>query len=460
MRAMQTVAAISTPYGKGGVALIRITGEDAIAVAQRVAVRTAGIPLSDTPSGKAVRVTFLDGTDAFDDGLITLFRAPHSFTGEDTAELSCHGGILLTQKLLSAVFAAGAYPAGAGEFTRRAFQNGKITLSQAEAVGGLIDAKSDRFLTVSLLQCRGALSEKLLSLTDRLRFLISSVYAYIDYPDEDMTDVPVPELQKRLRELIDELQILCNSHSYGRAISEGIRTVLIGKPNTGKSALLNALAGEERAIVTEIAGTTRDVVREQVRLGDLLLNLSDTAGLRESDDPVEKLGVGRSLAALQEAELVLAVFDGSLPPDEQDEEVLRQINACGKEANTVFLLNKSDLGTVYEAYNRLLPQEAIPVSALKKSGMDELQQAVRGKIGAGDVNTDSLGEIVVGARQYATLCKAKEQLTDALSALDGFSQDVAGLDMERALATLEEVDGRTATEEIVDEIFSHFCVGK
>lgn len=459
MHTMRTVAAISTPYGKGGVALIRITGEDAIAVAQRVALRIAGTPLADTPSAKAVRVTFVENGEAFDDGLVTLFRAPHSFTGEDTAELCCHGGLFLTQKLLGAVFSAGAFPAGAGEFTRRAFQNGKLSLSQAEAIGGLIDAKNDRFLTVSLLQCRGALSEKLRTLTERLKLLIVSVYAYIDYPDEDMTDVPVPELQERLRELIGELQALCDSHAYGRAISEGVCTVLIGKPNTGKSALLNALAGEDRAIVTEIPGTTRDVVREQVKLGDLLLNLSDTAGLRESDDPVEKLGVGRSLAALREAELVLAVFDGSAPPDGQDEEVLRQIRSCGKEASTVFLLNKSDIKDADTAYDGFLP-EALAVSALQRRGLDRLEQAVRRKIGVGDVETDSLGEIVVGARQYAALSKAKEQLTDALRALDGFSQDVAGLDMEQALATLEEVDGRTASEEIVNEIFSHFCVGK
>ena len=460
MHTTRTVAAISTPYGKGGVALIRITGEDAIAIAQQVAKRTAGTSLADTPSAKAVRVTFVENGEAFDDGLVTLFRAPHSFTGEDTAELCCHGGLFLTQKLLCAVFAAGAFPAGAGEFTRRAFQNGKLSLSQAEAIGGLIDAKNDRFLTVSLLQCRGALSEKLCSLTDRLKLLIVSVYAYIDYPDEDMTDVPVPELQEQLRVLIGELQTLCDSHAYGRAISEGVRTVLIGKPNTGKSALLNALAGEDRAIVTEIPGTTRDVVREQVKLGDLLLNLSDTAGLRESDDPVEKLGVGRSLAALQEAELVLAVFDGSAPPDGQDEEVLRQIRSCGKEACTVFLLNKADIKDADPSYNAFLPESTLAVSALQKSGMDRLEQAVRKKIGAGDVEPDSLGEIVVGARQYAALSKAKAQLTDALRALDGFSQDVAGLDMEQALATLEEVDGRTASEEIVNEIFSHFCVGK
>ena len=198
MNPFHTVAAISTPYGKGGVALVRVTGEDAIAIAQRVAERQNSLPLSETPSAKAVRVTCRDGDQPFDDGLLTLFRAPHSYTGEDTAELCCHGGLFVTQKLLGAVFAAGATPAGPGEFTRRAFRNGKLSLSQAEAIGGLIDAKNDRCLTVSLLQSKGALSEKLSSVAERLRFLISSVYAFIDYPDEDMTDVSVPKLRQTL----------------------------------------------------------------------------------------------------------------------------------------------------------------------------------------------------------------------------------------------------------------------
>lgn len=454
---MRTVAAISTPYGKGGVALIRISGENAIAIAQKVAVRTGNQPLSETPSNKAVRVTFVGGGTAFDDGLITLFRAPHSFTGEDTAELSCHGGILLTQKLLSAVFSAGAFPAGAGEFTRRAFQNGKISLSQAEAIGGLIDAKSDRCLTVSLLQCRGALSEKMQNLCDRLRFLIASVYAYIDYPDEDMTDVSVSELQDRLQALCAEIRKLCDSHSYGKAISEGIRVAIVGKPNTGKSALLNALAGEERAIVTDIAGTTRDVVKEQIRLGDLLLNLSDTAGIRESDDRVEQIGIERSLSALEDAELVLAVFDGSCNADEQDETVLRHIRESGKEDCTVYILNKSDLKAASDV-RTLLPKQPVEISAKEKTGLDRLEQAVRERFG--EIETESLGEIVVGARQFAALNKALGCLQDALHTLEGFSQDMAGLDMENALQALEEVDGKTASDEIVDEIFSHFCVGK
>lgn len=454
---MRTVAAISTPYGKGGVALIRITGEDAIAIAEKVAVRTGKGTLSDAPSATAVRVTFEDKGIPFDDGLATVFRAPRSFTGEDVAELCCHGGILVTQKLLGAVFAAGAFPAGPGEFTRRAFQNGKLSLSQAEAVSGLIDAKSDKYLTVSLLQCRGALSEKLQRLCDKLRFLIASVYAFIDYPDEDMTDVTVEEMKERLVSICGEVQTLCDSHAYGKAISEGIPVCILGKPNTGKSALLNALAREDRAIVTAIPGTTRDVVKEQIRLGDLLLNLSDTAGIRESEDVVERLGIERSLRSLEEAELVLAVFDGSRPFDREDGEVLRLIREHGKEEQTVYLLNKGDLPEA-EGVRTSLPKTPVCISAMEKTGLDALEAAVKERFG--HTETDSLGEIVVGARQFAALTKAKGYLQDALRTLEGFSQDMAGLDMENALQALEEVDGKTASDEIVSEIFSHFCVGK
>ena len=212
--------------------------------------------------------------------------------------------------------------------------------------------------------------------------------------------------------------------------------------------------------MTEIPGTTRDVLREQVKLGDLLLNLSDTAGLRESDDPVERLGVGRSLSALREAEAVLAVFDGSSPPDGQDAEVLRQIRESGKEKQTIFLLNKADLCPANGAYGPFLPVPGLPVSAKTGVGMDRLEQAVREVLGVSPVGEEALGEVVLGARQYAALMNAKRHLSDALGALDGFSQDVAGLDMEQALSSLEEIDGRTATEEIVNEIFSRFCVGK
>ena len=447
---MRTIAAISTPKGKGGVSLIRISGDEAIKVAEKVTSRT----LADVPANKTVHTLFAQDGKPFDDGMATVFYGPRSFTGEDTVELCCHGGLFVTQKLLSAVYAAGAYPAGPGEFTRRAFQNGKLSLSQAEAVGGIIDAKTERCLTVSLLQCTGSLSAKLSAMSDKLKGLIASVYAFIDYPDEDMTDVSVEELRAQLRELLSETEALCRSHNYGKAISEGIRTVIVGKPNTGKSALLNLLAGEERAIVTDIAGTTRDVVREQVKLGDILLNLSDTAGLRETEDTVEKIGVKRSVEALENAELVFAVFDGSLPLDEQDEEVLRLIRSYGKEAVTVCILNKCDLGVTAVAP---LP-DAVRLSAVQGTGLEALEQAVKQKCELVEDADD--GEIITGARQFAALSKVKEHLTNALRSLDGFTQDLAGLDMEQALGALYEADGREVSEEIVSEIFSHFCVGK
>jgi tRNA modification GTPase len=280
------------------------------------------------------------------------------------------------------------------------------------------------------------------------------VYAFIDYPDEDMTDVSVEEMRARLRELCLEVQKLCDSHAYGKAISEGIPTAIVGKPNVGKSALLNALAGEERAIVTEIPGTTRDVVREQIRLGDMLLNLADTAGIHESDDRVEQIGIERSVKSLLEADLVLAVFDGSREFDEEDRAILQLIRENGKEEQTVYVVNKCDL----ESRMPELPCKPIVISAKEKTGLAELEQAVKSRFE--NIDTEAMGEIVVGARQFAALQKAKGHLEDALRTLDGFSQDLAGLDMEHALQALEEVDGKAASDEIVDEIFSHFCVGK
>ena len=447
---MRTIAAISTPRGKGGVSLIRISGDEAIRIAEKVTSHT----LADVSPNKTVHTLFVHDGKPFDDGMATVFFGPRSFTGEDTVELCCHGGLFVTQKLLETVYEAGAYPAGPGEFTRRAFQNGKLSLSQAEAVGGIIDAKTERCLTVSLLQCTGSLSAKLTAMSDKLKALIASVYAFIDYPDEDMTDVSPEELRSRLRELLSETETLCRSHNYGKAISEGIRTVIVGKPNTGKSALLNLLAGEERAIVTDIAGTTRDVVREQVKLGDLLLNLSDTAGLRETEDTVEKIGVRRSVEALENAELVFAVFDGSAPLDAQDEEVIRQIRAHGKEAVTVCVLNKSDLGE--KAVSPFA--DAVRLSATEGTGVEALESAVKVKCEL--TEEADAGEIITGARQFAALSKVKTHLTNALQSLDGFTQDLAGLDMEQALQALYEADGREVSEEIVAEIFSHFCVGK
>ena len=452
---MSTVAAVGTPYGKGGVAMIRISGEDAFAVAERVFVPASETRFARKLHGVTYYGSFTDDGAVFDDGICILFHSPHSFTGEPVAELYCHGGMLVTQKLLAAVLKNGAVMAGAGEFTRRAFINGKITLTQAEAIGGIIDSRTEKHLSVASKQANGSLSRVLGTIYDDLKLLAASVYAFIDYPDEDMTDVSVSEMRERLISAKNTLDRLAGSHTYGKAISEGIPTAIVGKPNTGKSSLLNRLCGEERAIVTDIAGTTRDVVTETVKLGEVLLRLSDTAGIRESLDTVEKIGIEKSKKAIEDANLILAVFDTSRPLDEDDKTLIDAVVSSGKAENTVCLLNKSDIASE----NIVLPFERkVCISAKNGEGIDELITLVAEMLGAGSIGEND--EIVVNARQCAAVSNASEALGDAIAALDGFTQDIAGMDIERALSAIAEADGRQVSEDIVNEIFSHFCVGK
>lgn len=452
---MSTVAAIGTPYGKGGVAMIRISGENAFDVAERVFAPANPDRFSKKLHGTVYYGSFFDEGEAFDDGICILFSSPRSFTGENVAELYCHGGLLVTQKLLSAALKNGAVMAGAGEFTRRAFINGKITLTQAEAIGGIIDSKTEKHLSVAARQANGSLSRALDAIYNDLRLLAASVYAFIDYPDEDMTDVSVPEMKLRLQKAKSSLDRLAGSHTYGKAISEGIPTAIVGKPNTGKSSLLNRLCGEERAIVTDVAGTTRDIVTETVRVGDILLRLSDTAGIRDSLDKVEQIGIEKSKKAIEDASLVLAVFDLSRPLDDDDKRIIESIIASDKAQKTVCILNKSDIS----AENFKIPfRRTVTVSALDGEGMDGLVKTVSEMFGAGDIGEND--EIVINARQCAAVANAASALGDALKALDGFTQDIAGMDIERALASLAEADGRSVSEDIVNEIFSHFCVGK
>jgi len=457
MNRNEPIAAISTPYGRGGIAVIRMSGEGVLSLADTIFKPSGGKPLSELAGGRTAYGAILHDGSPIDDGIAAVFRAPHSFTGEDTVEISCHGGILLTERVLEASLLAGCRMAEAGEFTKRAFLNGKISLSQAEAVIGLIDAASEEQLKLSSAMSRGVLHGKVRDLADELTELIASVYAYIDYPDEDLTNMTVEELTTRALHLRDELSYLAASYRTGRAVNEGIPTVIAGKPNTGKSSILNRLLGRERAIVTAIAGTTRDTVEETAAVGRVTLRLCDTAGLRETEDVVEKIGVEKSREKLQEAGLVLAVFDGSRPLDEDDRAFIERLLAL-KGCEILPILNKSDLGDAVVS----LPfvETPLAVSAVTGEGFAELEKRISALYVSEklDYNTTP---ILSSARQYAAAKQAEEHLASACEALSaGFTQDVAGMDLELALAALHELDGRGVTEEITDRIFSRFCVGK
>ncbi len=453
---MKTISAISTPHGVGAVSMIRLSGDDAFDIAARVFKPAGKKPLKEINANTAVYGVFFDTDGEFDDGIVTIYRAPRSYTGENVCELMCHGGVLGTRRLLAATIAAGAVPAAAGEYTKRAFINGKLSLSQAEAVGALIEAKTDACLGVSIRQLGGALSKRINACYETVLKLTSSVYAFIDYPEEDMTDLSEKELLEALEGVKSNLSALKGSYRYGKAISEGVSCAIVGCPNVGKSSVLNLLAGEERAIVTQYAGTTRDVITETVRLGDILLRLSDTAGIRAGGGEIEKQGISRSIQSIEKSELIIAVFDGSKKQSDADNEVVRHIESAGKTEQTIALINKSDKG---KQYDYLLPFKQISISAKTSAGFDALKEAVSALYAQAE--TDGGNEVITNARQYGAICRALDCIEGAISALKGgFTQDIAGMDMENALMALGELDGRSVSEEIVSDIFSRFCVGK
>lgn len=460
-----TIAAVSTAYGKGGIAVIRISGDEAIEIASRVFRTASGRSLTTVEGGRIVYGSICaPATEGgfgklIDDGMAAVLRAPRSYTGEDTVELSCHGGILLTEQVLSAVIAAGARPAEAGEFTRRAFVAGKLSLTEAEAVINLIDARSEEALKLARSHTAGRLTAKLAEFYESLRTLISTAYVFADYPDEDLTDLSPDEMIAALKALRGEMQALSDTYYVGHAVSEGVSAVIVGRPNTGKSSLLNRLLGRDRAIVSSIAGTTRDTIEETAQVGRVTLRLTDTAGLRESEDVIEQIGVERSLAALATAELVLAVFDGAVALADEDRELLARLEGCS--VPKIALLNKSDL----QAGGALALPDGLfdavcTVSAQTGEGMDALRQTIEGLFVSGEIDYDSTA-ILANARQKGALDRAIAGVQAALSALEsGFTPDVAGLDLEEAMAALSEADGRAVSADIVDAIFHRFCVGK
>lgn len=458
----KTIAAISTPYGRGGVAMIRVSGEEAVSICEKVFLPYNGQSLSQVKPRHAVYGDILSHNTVIDDGIATVYRAPASFTGEDTVEICCHGGIHLANTVLESVIVAGAEYAQAGEFTQRAFLSGRLSLTEAEAVINLIDAVTDDQIKLATSHRRGILSKTADQIYQKILSLISSTYAYIDYPDEDLTDIPVEELKKSLGDVLFELSQLEKSYKTGRAVSEGIRTAIVGKPNAGKSSLLNTVLGEERAIVTDVAGTTRDVIEESVKLEHIVLRISDTAGIRETDDAVERIGVERAYEKMDGAELVIAVFDGSSELENDDIELIDRIKEKCSLKKIIAVINKSDIGEDIRTVQTIEREfeNVVRMSAKLGDGREVLFKLTESFFVSGDIDYNT-NAVISNSRQFTAVRKARECVESALESLNsGFTQDIAGMDLELALAAIGELDSRSVGEDVVKDIFGRFCVGK
>jgi len=461
-----TIAAISTPPGKGGVALIRISGTDAAVILDRIFCPMQGEAVSRRTPRRAVFGSILspDTGEILDTGVAVLYRAPASFTGEDTAEISCHGGTAVTRAVLGAAFAAGAEPAGAGDFTRRAFINGKLTLSEAEAIGLLIDADTESRRALAAGAARGNITRALAPIAERLTEVLSALYAAIDYPEEDVGDEGERQIAAVIAESVEAIRRLCDTYRAGSAIANGIPTVIAGVPNSGKSSLYNALLGRDDAIVTDIPGTTRDVLSAEADVGGVTLRLFDTAGIREGTDAVERIGVDRAREKLADAALLLFVADASAPLSEDCRLLARQMRENAPHAVILSILNKSDAGYALsaedEALLREISEECIPLSAKTGEGMERLRAAAARIAGTDtlDLRSDA---VIWDARQMASLSRALLSLTEAGAGLrDGDALDAVCTVCEDALAEISGVDGRAVDDAIIDGIFARFCVGK
>lgn len=459
-----TIAAISTPQGKGGVALVRISGPEANAVGDRIFKRINGKPVSESPVRTALFGEIVDPLNGhrIDTGLCTRFAAPNSFTGEDTVEICCHGGILVTRAVLGAALAAGARRAEAGEFTRRAFAAGKLSLNEAEALGMLLDAGTEAQLKLSRGGMSGALSTACDGLRREITTLLEDIYARVDFPEEDLGSIADEEVISRLSDLINSAKKLAATYSTGRAVAEGIPTVICGRTNAGKSTLYNLLVGSDEAIVTDIEGTTRDILTATVSFGGVTLLLSDTAGLRETAEEVERIGIRRAEEKIDSAELVLFLIDSSRAPSEDDVALAERLKSHG--GKVIAVLTKSDLDKNDDAIALASRFELkVTLSVKSGSGCDELEALVSRLFIDGELDTER-DAVIASARQHDALVRVIDALSEAWSSLsDGFPPDVAGVCLEDAAARLCELDGRghgAVGADIADGIFSRFCVGK
>lgn len=456
----ETIAAISTPMSDGGIGIIRISGEDAFLVADRIyQSKSRNKKLSDQPSHTIHYGYIYDDGIVIDEVLIMLMRAPRSFTAEDTVEINCHGGIVAMRKVLETVIKNGARPAEPGEFTKRAFLNGRMDLSQAEAVLDVIQAKNEYALKSSVSQLKGAVHRVVCELRKEILYHIAFIESALDDPEHISLEGYPESLKSENEGWIYSIQRLIDSAEDGRVMSEGIKTVIVGKPNVGKSSLLNILVGEERAIVTDIAGTTRDVLQESVNMKGITLNIADTAGIRDTEDAVERIGVDKAKESAKDADLIIYVTDASVSLDENDEEIINML----KGQKAVVLLNKTDLDTVLseEILKEKIPgKEIIPISAKESKGIDLLEETLKNMFFEGKLSFND--EVyITNMRHKAALIDACESLRQVESSLAmQMPEDFYSIDLMAAYESLGSIIGEQVGEDLVDEIFGKFCMGK
>lgn len=456
MKTNSTIAAISTAQGEGGIGVIRVSGDGAIEIADKVFKNINNKKIKDMKGYTAAFGSIVFEGEKLDEAVALVFRAPHSYTGEDVVELSCHGGMYITKQVLRAVLEAGAVPAEAGEFTKRAFLNGKLDLTEAEAVIDIISAKSKSAARSAICVKEGALRKKITEVKDDLLSLTAHLSAWADYPEEDIAEVSDEDILVTCERAELTLKRLLDTYDSGQAVKQGIDTVIAGRPNVGKSTLMNLLSGTEKSIVTDIPGTTRDVVEDTVLVGDVILRLSDTAGLRDTDDAVEKIGVDRARKKLSQCGLLLAVFDNSRELDSDDLELIEM----SREVPTVAIINKTDLQAKLDI-NKIKSKiiNIVYVSAANGEGREDIINAVE-KI-AGTQNLNPSEGILSNERQRSNVYNALNSVREAKAAVEtGMTFDAVTVSLEDAISELLEMTGEKTSDEVIDRVFHNFCVGK
>ena len=456
MKTNSTIAAISTAQGEGGIGVIRVSGDGAIEIADKVFKNINNKKIKDMKGYTAAFGSIVFEGEKLDEAVALVFRAPHSYTGEDVVELSCHGGMYITKQVLRAVLEAGAVPAEAGEFTKRAFLNGKLDLTEAEAVIDIISAKSKSAARSAICVKEGALRKKITEVKDDLLSLTAHLSAWADYPEEDIAEVSDEDILVTCERAELTLKRLLDTYDSGQAVKQGIDTVIAGRPNVGKSTLMNLLSGTEKSIVTDIPGTTRDVVEDTVLIGDVILRLSDTAGLRDTDDAVEKIGVDRARKKLSQCGLLLAVFDNSRELDSDDLELIEM----SREVPTVAIINKTDLQAKLDI-NKIKSDisNIVYVSAANGEGREDIINAVE-KI-AGTQNLNPSEGILSNERQRSNVYNALNSVREAKAAVEtGMTFDAVTVSLEDAISELLEMTGEKTSDEVIDRVFHNFCVGK